>query len=70
MIQRALEKKLLSDIKPQKVVLLLGARRVGKTVLMEKLIREYGDGVVFLNGEDYATVEMLSARTISSYKQL
>ena len=48
MIQRALEKKLLSDIKPQKVVLLLGARRVGKTVLMEKLIREYGDGVVFL----------------------
>ncbi len=70
MIQRALEKKLLSDIKPQKVVLLLGARRVGKTVLMEKLIREYGDGVVFLNGEEYATVEMLSARTISSYKQL
>lgn len=70
MIQRVLEKKLLSDIKPQKVVLLLGARRVGKTVLMEKLIREYGDGVVFLNGEDYATVEMLSARTISSYKQL
>lgn len=70
MIQRALEKKLLSDIKPQKVVLLLGARRVGKTVLMEKLIREYGDGVVFLNGEDYTTVEMLSARTISSYKQL
>jgi uncharacterized protein len=70
MIQRALEKKLLSDIKPQKVVLLLGARRVGKTVLMEKLIREYGDGVVFINGEDYTTVEMLSARTISSYKQL
>lgn len=70
MIQRALEKKLLSDIKPQKVVLLSGARRVGKTVLMEKLIREYGDGVVFLNGEDYTTVEMLSARTISSYKQL
>lgn len=70
MIQRVLEKKLLSDIKPQKVVLLLGARRVGKTVLMEKLIREYGDGVVFLNGEDYTTVEMLSARTISSYKQL
>lgn len=70
MIQRALEKKLLSDIKPQKVVLLLGARRVGKTVLMERLIREYGDGVVFLNGEDYTTAEMLSARTISSYKQL
>ena len=70
MIQRVLEKKLLSDIKPQKVVFLLGARRVGKTVLMEKLIREYGDGVVFLNGEDYTTVEMLSARTISSYKQL
>lgn len=70
MIQRAIEKKLLSDVKPQKVVLLLGARRVGKTVLMEKLTREYGDGVVFLNGEDFTTLEMLSARTISSYTQL
>ena len=70
MIQRAIEKKLLSDVKPQKVVLLLGARRVGKTVLMEKLTREYGDGMVFLNGEDFTTLEMLSARTISSYTQL
>lgn len=70
MIQRALEKKLLSDIKPQKVVLLLGARRVGKTVLMEKLTGAFGDGVVFLNGEDFTTLEMLSARTISSYTQL
>ncbi|MDD2289839.1 MAG: ATP-binding protein [Bacteroidales bacterium] len=70
MIQRAIEKKLLSDVKPQKVVLLLGARRVGKTVLMEKLTREYGEGVVFLNGEDFTTLEMLSARTISSYTQL
>ena len=70
MIQRAIEKKLLSDVKPQKVVLLLGARRVGKTVLMEKLTREYGDGEVFLNGEDFTTLEMLSARTISSYTQL
>ncbi|MDY0174177.1 MAG: ATP-binding protein [Bacteroidales bacterium] len=70
MLPRELENKILSDIKPQKVVLLLGARRVGKTVLMEKIIRQFGDGVVFLNGEDFATLEMLSSRTISSYKQL
>ena len=47
MLPRELENKILSDIKPQKVVLLLGARRVGKTVLMEKIIRQFGDGVVF-----------------------
>ena len=70
MLPRELENKILSDIKPQKVVLLLGARRVGKTVLMEKIIRQFGDGVVFLNGEDFATLEMLSSRTISGYKQL
>lgn len=70
MLKRALEDQLFSDIKPQKVVLLLGARRVGKTVLMEKLIKRFGEGVVFLNGEDFTTLEMLSTRTISSYTQL
>jgi len=70
MLKRDLEDKIFSDVKPQKVVLLLGARRVGKTVLMEKLIERFGDGVVYLSGEDFATLDMLSTRTISSYTQL
>ena len=70
MLKRELESKIFSDIKPQRVVLLLGARRVGKTVLIEKLIERFGEGVVYLNGEDFTTLEMLSTRTISSYTQL
>lgn len=70
MLERELEDQIFSDIKPQKVVLLLGARRVGKTVLLEKLIKQFGDGVVYLNGEDFTTLEMLSTRTVSSYTQL
>lgn len=70
MITRELESIILSDIKPQKVVMLFGARRVGKTILMEKLVERFGKKVVFLNGEDIAVTEMLSVRTISNYTQL
>jgi|GEM_PF-5459696 hypothetical protein len=37
MITRELENLIISDIKPRKVIMLFGARRVGKTILMEKL---------------------------------
>ncbi len=70
MVTRELENIILPDIKPQKVVLLFGARRVGKTVLMEKLIERFGKNVVLLNGEDATTVDLLSTRTLSNYTQL
>ncbi len=70
MVTRELENIILPDIKPQKVVLLFGARRVGKTVLMEKLIERFGKNVVLLNGEDTTTVDLLSTRTVSNYTQL
>lgn len=70
MLIRQLEKFILSDINPQKVVLLFGARRVGKTILMEKLFKQFGEGKVFLNAEDINTQAMLSTRTASNYKQL
>lgn len=70
MIKRELEDIIFADIKPQKAILLFGARRVGKTILMENLIRRFGEKVVFLNGEDLSTVEMLSARTVANYDQL
>lgn len=70
MIKRELEDLIFADIKPQKAILLFGARRVGKTILMENLIRRFGEKVVFLNGEDLSTVEMLSARTVANYDQL
>lgn len=70
MLKRELENRIFSDIIPQKVVLLLGTRRVGKTVIMEKIIKQFGEGVVFLNGEDFTTLEVFSSRTISSFTQL
>ncbi|MDO5664955.1 MAG: ATP-binding protein [Bacteroidia bacterium] len=70
MIKRELEDIVFADIKPQKAVLLFGARRVGKTILMESIIQRFGDKVAFLNGEDLSTVEMLSVRTVANYNQL
>ena len=70
MLKRDLEDLIFTNIQPQKVVLLFGARRVGKTVLMESLIRRFGGRAVFLNGEDLNTTEMLSSRSVSNYNQL
>lgn len=70
MVTRELEGIILSAIKPRKAIMLFRARRVGKTILMEKLIERFGKKVIFLNGEDTPTTDMLSVRTVSNYTQL
>ncbi|NLA24900.1 MAG: ATP-binding protein [Bacteroidales bacterium] len=70
MLKRELEKFILEDLRPQKVVLLYGARRVGKTVLLEQIISKHRGKYAFLNGEDYSTELMLSERTLANYRVL
>lgn len=69
-IKRILQDKILSRIEPGKAVLLFGARRVGKTVLMREIIKEFKGKTMLLNGEDYDTIALLNERSISNYKHL
>jgi predicted AAA+ superfamily ATPase len=73
-IQRLAKKQVLDALKPGKVVVLLGARRVGKTVLLHEVIKEVesrGEGrVLFRNGEDLETHEELDRRTARNYREL
>lgn len=59
--------ELLKNLKPQKVTLLLGARRVGKSMLIENMLKHYKRPYLYLNGEDEDTHQLLAQRTVSNY---
>lgn len=70
-ITRIIENKLITSLIPNKVVVLVGARRIGKTSLIKKIVAELKDEQVLeLNGEDLATNEVLKQRTVENYKRL
>jgi predicted AAA+ superfamily ATPase len=69
-ITRIQENELLKSLKPQKVTLLLGARRVGKSMLIEHLLKNYKRPFLFLNGEDEDTHQLLAQRTLSNYTRV
>ena len=70
LIARILEDQLIKSLIPQKVVILLGPRRVGKTVLIKQVIERLQEPYLLLNGEDFSVVEILSRRSVQHYKNL
>lgn len=70
MINRILQEKITARIAPNKAVLIFGARRVGKTVMMRKIVNEYSGRTLLLNGEDYDTLALLENRSIANYRHL
>jgi len=69
MLKRKIETILIEYLRPNKVVLLLGARRVGKTVLAKKIEKEFKGNSLYLNAEEVTTREIFSTRNLSSYKR-
>ena len=69
-IKRILQNKITDRITPGKAILIFGARRVGKTVLMRRIVDEYPGKTMMLNGEDYDTQALLTNRTIANYRHL
>lgn len=69
-IRRALESKISERLKPNKAVLIYGARRVGKTVLMKQIINSFTGKTLLLNGEDFDTLSLLEERSIANYRRL
>lgn len=69
-IARIQLEELAKSLKPQKVTLLLGARRVGKSLLIETLLKNYKRPYLFLNGEDEDTHQLLAQRSVSNYTRV
>jgi hypothetical protein len=69
MINRILEGKIIEELPLQKTVIILGARQVGKTTLLKKIIKNDND-VLILNGDEPDTRDMLSNVTSVQLKNL
>lgn len=69
-IHRMLTDVILQHLQPQKVQLIYGARRTGKTILLKQILEQYKGKSLLLNGEDLDTERMLEQRTIANYQRL
>ncbi len=70
-INRAIREVLLNKLQPNKVLVILGARRVGKTLFLKNLSESHiTEPFIFLNGEEISTKAVLNERTVANYKRL
>jgi len=60
----------LQKLQPNKVIVLLGARRVGKTELIKKLMEKVTEKVLFLNGDDIESHNLLEIQSTANFKRL
>lgn len=70
-LKRALFQDFGKKVLPNKVLILLGARRVGKTELLKNYLQAIPDGnYLQLNGEDINDANLLKERSVANYKRL
>lgn len=69
-IPRIVKTQIESKIGQQKVILLYGTRRTGKTTIIEKIVQKYSNDAMLLHGEDMQISAILQNRTVSNYQQL
>ncbi len=70
MLVRSLENTIQSRFHQQKISLLIGARRVGKTELLQKIRDTSDQKILWLNGEDADVEKILENRTVANYQNL
>ncbi len=68
MITRFLAAKIEQRLFAQKAILLFGSRQVGKTTLIQQLLKKRKERVLFFNGDETDTREILSNTTSSRLK--
>lgn len=70
-IKRALWKEFENKLRPNKVVILFGARRVGKTKFIDHFLAENPHlKYLKLNGEDINDAALLAERSVANYSRL
>jgi predicted AAA+ superfamily ATPase len=69
-LKRDLRKIIIKKLQPNKVVIVFGARRVGKTYLVKQILNEISEPYIALNGEDINAHDKLAVRSIENYRHL
>ncbi|MCE6989446.1 ATP-binding protein [Dyadobacter sp. CY323] len=67
LFSRYIFEALKSKLRSNKVLVLSGARRVGKTYLLRQIRKSFDGNSMFLNGEDLDTILLLGDRRVASY---
>ena len=70
MLARTLQPLIEQALPLQKITLLLGARRTGKTELLRAIYQSRRDSVLWLNGEDMDTAALLDYRSEANYRRV
>ena len=65
MIPRFIKKQLIEDLKPNHVTGLFGARRTGKTFLMNQIKEELSKNILIVQGDDLDIADILSSQRTS-----
>lgn len=69
-INRQLKNSILNQIGKNKVILLFGTRRVGKTWLLDAVLNACNVAHLLLNGEDQDVQILLANRSVANYKRI
>ncbi len=69
-LKRTITESVIKNIKPNKVLVLLGSRRTGKTVLLKTILKSLNEKHLFLDGDDFTTLNLFQPQTIENYKSL
>ncbi|MDA3817428.1 MAG: ATP-binding protein, partial [Prolixibacteraceae bacterium] len=69
-LDRDISENIIKKLQPNKVVIVFGARRVGKTVLVKDILAKINEPILALNGEDINVHDKLAIRTVENYKQI
>lgn len=69
-LHRIITSEIIENLLPNKVIVLLGPRRVGKTILIKQILGKVTDPYLLLNGEDIATRELFARRSVENFRQL
>lgn len=68
MFERYIQNDILAHIQPQKVVVIYGPRRVGKTTLLHQLAKKITEPILWLTGEDLDVQAGLSSQSTEGLK--
>jgi predicted AAA+ superfamily ATPase len=69
-IERLIERQIEKQLGRQKVILLYGTRRTGKTTIIENIAAKHGSDALMLLGEDVQVASLLQQRTFANYGPL
>ena len=67
---RELSENIIKKLQPNKVVIVFGARRVGKTLLVKEILGKIKEPFLTLNGDDINVHDKLAIRSVENYKQI